>query len=188
MVRCSVLAVILALNGCPNSKTETPITTTDKPAKAEETKPKGTEWIPVGLMKPVVGEVYDFTVVDTAGKTITSRYLRGKVIVIDFWATWCPPCLKAIPHLKELRAKYHDKGLEIVGISMDSRRSDLEKFVKREGISWPQVWGGTLVESLDKAGIRGIPTYLVIGRDGKLVKQDHALSSSLIRELIANDP
>ena len=179
-----LLAVILAIGGCPTNRTETPAPTTAPDKPVGQANP-GTEWIPVGLMRPVVGETYDFTVVDTAGKTITSRHLRGKVIVIDFWATWCPPCLKAIPHLKELHDKYHDKGLEIVGISMDSRRSDLEKFVEREGISWPQVWGSTLIESLDKTGIHGIPTYLVIGRDGKLVKQDHVLSSSLIEELIS---
>ena len=183
MIRCSVLAVALALGGCLDT-TETPPTTAPIITTDEPVESKSSDWIPVGLTKPVVGETYDFTVVDTAGKTITSRHLRGKVVVIDFWATWCLPCRAAIPHLKELYDQYHDKGLEIVGISMDRSQDDLEKFVNREGISWPQVWGGTLVESLDKTGIRRIPTYLVIDRDGKLVKQDRGLSSSLIEELI----
>ena len=181
MMRCGMLAIALALGGCPTSKTTT---TTDKLVKP---KPSGTEWIPVGLTKSVVGETYDFTVVDTAGRTITSRHLRGKVIIIDFWATWCPPCRTAIPHLKKLYDQHHDKGLEIVGISMDNHLSDLDRFVKREGISWPQVWGSTVNECIDKADILGIPTYLVIGRDGRLVKKDHVLSPSLIRELMGND-
>ena len=138
MIRCSVLAVVFALSGCPIKETDPP--PTDKPAS----KPSSADWIPVGTTKPVVGETYDFTVVDTTGKTITSRHLRGKVVVIDFWATWCPPCLTAVPHLKELYSQYHDKGLEIVGFSTDTSRSDLENFVKRNGISWPQVWGSTV--------------------------------------------
>jgi thiol-disulfide isomerase/thioredoxin len=70
--------------------------------------------------------------------------LLGKVVLIDFWATWCAPCMKQVPALKRLFAEYHKHGFEIIGVSLDrdGDKQKLVEFVSREGMTWPQHFGG----------------------------------------------
>ncbi len=111
-----------------------------------------------------------------ASKLSLPKDLLGKVVVVDFWATWCGPCVKSLPHMKQVYAKYKDKGVEIVGISFD-RAGDKEKlsaFVKKQNLTWIQTYSGKYWNDPtgQKYGIRGIPAIWVIGKDGKIVSNN----------------
>ena len=79
---------------------------------------------------------------DVSGRSQSPELYRGKVLLLDFWATWCGPCLEEMPNLRRLYAKHHDQGFAIVGISLDSDREALKQFLQQEGITWPQICDG----------------------------------------------
>ncbi|NQW47631.1 MAG: TlpA family protein disulfide reductase [Planctomycetes bacterium] len=108
------------------------------------------------------------------GKPFDQKSLAGKVVLVDFWATWCGPCVAEIPNVLEQYQKYHDKGFEVVGISLDQDRDALEKFVTEQKLPWPILfeqsegdgWAHPLATFY---GISGIPTVILIGRDGNVI-------------------
>jgi thiol-disulfide isomerase/thioredoxin len=109
-----------------------------------------------------------FTAVD--GRPVNVKDMKGKVILIDFWATWCGPCVGELPHVKEAYEKLHDKGFEIVGLSFDQDKSALEGFVKEKGMAWPQYfdgegWGNKFGKQY---GIESIPAMWLIDKKGNL--------------------
>jgi len=112
-----------------------------------------------------------FTAID--GREIDTAHWRGKVVLVDFWATWCVPCIEAIPKLKTLYARYHVHGLEIVNISVDrmEARPALEKLVAKLEIPWPQFFDGKAhaTEYAVRYGVQPIPHVLLAGPDGKIV-------------------
>ena len=104
------------------------------------------------------------------GMAKLSDYL-GKVVILDFWATWCPPCIKEIPDFVELQKEYGDKGLAILGISLDQNpKQALPKFIKKYKVNYSILLTDGKV---DKAfgGVTGIPTTFVIDRKGEIYKQ-----------------
>lgn len=112
-----------------------------------------------------------FTAVD--GRAVDMKALRGKVVLVDFWATWCGPCIAELPNVKAVYSKYHDKGFEIVGISLD-RATDRQKlldFVAKEEMPWPQHYDGKYWQNeyAVKYGIRGIPAMFLIDQNGRIV-------------------
>ncbi len=126
---------------------------------------------PLGI--PIVGKPYPFKLTGLNGNEISTDKRKGKVILMDFWATWCGPCVAEMPKLKNLYEEYHDRGLEVVGISSDFKRASLTEYVKDNDIRWPQVYLEDLGEKLQTAlqkttGVMAIPRYFVIDRDGKL--------------------
>ncbi len=109
------------------------------------------------------------------GKTLNVRDLKGKVVVVDFWASSCPPCRQFIPTLVGLYGKYKDKGLEIVGVYVDDRDQNLANMMslkKQHGSSWLQIVGQGAFESARRYNVTGIPHIALIGKDGSLVIQN----------------
>jgi thiol-disulfide isomerase/thioredoxin len=115
------------------------------------------------------------------GKTLTGGELdwasyRGKVVLVDFWATWCGPCVAELPNVKECYEKYHEKGFDVVGISLDQGRDVLEKFVQKEKLPWTQLfdddvqkgegWSHPMVRYY---GIDAIPAAILLDKEGKVV-------------------
>ena len=111
-----------------------------------------------------------FTALD--GRRVDTSAWRGKVVLVDFWATWCVPCINAMPKLRELYARYHAQGLEIVNISVDqaAARPALEKLVARLELPWPQAFDGQgpRTEYAVRYGVGPIPHVLLAGRDGMI--------------------
>ena len=110
----------------------------------------------------------DFALEDVNGNKVSLSDFKGKVIILDFWATWCRPCRIEIPFFVKLYEKYKDEGLVIIGISLDKEGKDvLIPFIKKYGINYPIVLGNTKVERA-YGGIRGIPTTFIIDKQGRI--------------------
>jgi len=110
-----------------------------------------------------------FTSVD--GKEIDLANMRGKVILVDFWATWCGPCVGEVPNVVKTYNKLHDKGFEIVGISLDQDKSELETFVKEKKMTWVQYFDGNGWKNkiAGRFGIHSIPAMWLIDKKGMVV-------------------
>lgn len=118
----------------------------------------------------------DFTLPDLSGNKVTLEQYRGSVVILDFWAIWCVPCLKSIPQMVQLQEKYKDKGLVVLGISLDDPRKmddlSLLEFKKRRKINYPILRGTEQVTDEYFRGIRlEIPTLFIIDRDGMIVER-----------------
>jgi thiol-disulfide isomerase/thioredoxin len=110
----------------------------------------------------------NFELPDVNGRKVRLSDFKGKVIILDFWATWCPPCRAEIPGFIELYKKYKDKGVEIIGISLDEGGvRDVLPFMKEFGINYTILIGNYKVTQ-DYGGIRGIPTTFVIDKKGNI--------------------
>ena len=137
--------------------------------------------LPAAGKQPVVqGARLGFQLPDLNGKLVSSQDPRfaGKVLLIDLWATWCPPCISEIPTLVELQTRYGDSGLVIVAIAFeaedreDQRRVGLQEFVEQRGINYLVLDGGT-PESFETAlptvkNVRGFPVEILVDRGGKV--------------------
>lgn len=118
----------------------------------------------------VGSEPIAFNVKSTTGETLSPERYKGKVLLLDFWATWCRPCTAEMPHVKQVYAKYKKAGFEIVGISLDRSRSSLDQYVEKNGITWPQYFDGKFWQNdiATRYGVRSIPTTYLIDRKGKI--------------------
>lgn len=114
------------------------------------------------------GPAPDFTLKGVDGNDLNLSSLKGKVVIIDFWATWCPPCREEIPGFIELYKKYKDQGLEIIGISVDKDENKLKKFVTDNGVNYPIV---SFTKDVTEAygGIQSIPTTFILDHQLNIV-------------------
>ena len=109
----------------------------------------------------------DFTVKDMNGASVRLADYKGKVMLINFWATWCPPCKAELPGLIALHDAYKDKGLAILGVSEDDDPETLRKFAAEWKIRYPMLVGRDEDKLFDAYGpLYGIPTSVIVGRDG----------------------
>jgi thiol-disulfide isomerase/thioredoxin len=106
----------------------------------------------------------------TDGRKVDLAELRGKVVLIDFWATWCPPCVEEVPGVVEANEKFKDRGFEIVGISLDQDKAALEKFIAENKMTWPQFFDGKGWDNelAKRFNIQSVPTMWLLDREGKL--------------------
>ena len=118
---------------------------------------------------PVVGEAPPEIKIDEwlSAKPDTT----GKPILLEFWATWCPPCRKSIPHLNEIHEKYKDKNLVIIGVS-DEESATVKDFQKGTPMNYPN---GISKDLVQQYGVNGIPHAFLIGKDGKLIWSGHPM-------------
>jgi thiol-disulfide isomerase/thioredoxin len=115
----------------------------------------------------------DFNEKDIQGNPLSISKYKGKVVLVDFWATWCGPCVAELPLVQSAYKKYHDKGFEIVGISLDEDKDALESFVKKKKMPWPQYFEGKRFDGKlpVKYGVDATPTTYLIDREGKIIKR-----------------
>lgn len=110
---------------------------------------------------------------DISGGTVSLSSLQGKVVLVDFWATNCPPCLEEMPNIKQLYAKYHDKGFEVIGVSLDGDQSIVEQFTSQKKIPWPMiVEDGTVASLRASYHVPTIPSLFIVDQTGKLHQFD----------------
>jgi peroxiredoxin len=128
----------------------------------------------------VVGSKFpDFEEKDLEGKSLSIASKKGIVILVDFWATWCGPCRAELPNVQEAYQNHHDKGFEIISISLDREKAKLDTFIKEKNMSWNHIFDekGKLAE---KYGVRFIPmTYLIDGQGNIVAKGDEIRGKKL---------
>lgn len=147
----SLLLLLVTLVGCSSQPQSA-----KKPTKADREK-------------LVTQAAPDFTLKDINGGSFTLSQEKGKVVLLDFWATWCPPCQMSIPELKKLDETYSARGLEVVSISLDDRMDKVEKVVAKEGLKHRQLFAGD-ADAPAKYAVRGIPMFVLIDKQGNVVK------------------
>lgn len=122
----------------------------------------------VGKVLPV------FTLQGIAGKVIKTSSVKGRVVLIDFWASWCMPCRAAIPHLKELYKKYHQSGFEILSVSIDQNSKPWKNAMLKEAMPWQQAIDKYEAEKdasvmMNALGIQSVPFAVLLNNEGKVV-------------------
>jgi thiol-disulfide isomerase/thioredoxin len=119
----------------------------------------------------------DFTLQTLDGKDVSLSSLRGKAVLLNFWATWCGPCKIEMPWFVELQKEYGSQGLQIVGVAMDdSSTQEIQNFVKEMGVNYPVLIGKEAVGQA-YGGVDVLPTTFFIDRDGKIVAREFGLQS-----------
>lgn len=119
-------------------------------------------------------EAPEINLPDTQGKELSLKSLRGKIVLVDFWASWCGPCRKEMPNVVKAYAKYKDKGFEIYGVSLDQSKDKWLEAIQKDGITWPQVsdlkyWD---CEAAKLYNVQGIPFTVLLDKDGKILAKN----------------
>ena len=116
----------------------------------------------------------DFDEKDLNGKPFNLAAYKGKVVLIDFWATWCGPCVAELPNVLDAYEKHHEAGFEIVGISLDSDREKLETFIKEKKMPWQQYFDGKGWQSKlgGMYGVNSIPATYLLDGEGKIIAKN----------------
>lgn len=135
-----------------------------------------------------VGDKPELSVPAVGGGTIDLKKLKGKIVMLDFWATWCRPCMDEAPHMVEINKKYGPKGLQIIGISLDNDAATMQRVAKEVGFTWPQHIDKGDVKA--QFGVSGIPSVFLIGPEGDVLWQGHPanLDAALEKAFKENPP
>lgn len=176
LVLVAVLAaamVALPMSGCGGGETQESEGTAETTERDSEDSSTGTA---PGQFPP------EFALEDLNGNTVTLADYEGQVVVIDLWATWCPPCREEIPFLVDLYEEHKDKGFVVLGIGLDQGGADvLRKFADENDVTYPVLVGDRAVSSDYRAS--SIPTTYIVGRDGRIVERHVGFSPAIGAEL-----
>ena len=112
----------------------------------------------------------DFSLADLSGQPVNLSSFRGKVVLLDFWATWCVPCREETPHLIDLQNKYGSQGLQIIGVSMDDSPEPVRDFYQHFKMNYPVVMGDAKTGEL-YGGVLGLPIAFIIAPDGRITSK-----------------
>ena len=128
----------------------------------------------------------DFTLPLLDGGELRLSSFRGKVVLLDFWATWCVPCREETPHFVELQKKYGDRGLQIIGVSMDDSPDPVHPFYQQFRMNYPVVMGTADVGSA-YGGVLGLPIAFLIDRDGSIYSKHMGATDAAVfdRDVVA---
>lgn len=127
------------------------------------------------MLATTIGEqAPEINLPDLSGKNVSLTSLKGKVVLVDFWASWCGPCRKEMPNVVKAYAKYKDKGFEIYGVSLDMDKPSWEQAIVKDGITWIQVsdlkaWD---CEASRLYGVQGIPYTVLLDKEGKIIAKN----------------
>lgn len=118
----------------------------------------------------LIGHAIDVQFQAVDGRNVNLAQMRGKVVLVDFWATWCPPCVKEVPAVKAAYEKLHARGFEVIGISLDDKKQDLLSFINGHKMEWPQYFDESSANNkvAKQFGIEEIPTMWLVDKQGKL--------------------
>ena len=157
--------------------------------KGELPKPPGAQSAPRMNSSEWVGKpASDFHVTDLNGEALSLEQYRGQVVLLDFWATWCPPCIAEMPNVKKTYEKYKDQKFQIIGISLDRSKEPLEAYIEKEGLAWLHYWDNIgKVSNLYK--VQAIPSTFLIDGEGVIRKANlrgHALEHA-VAELVGEN-
>lgn len=125
--------------------------------------------LPLSAQQLKIGDVApDFTLTALDGKQVNISSLRGQVILLDFWATWCAPCKTEVPRFVQFHKELGPKGFQVIGISMDDSDAPVRKFYSEYKMTYP-VAMGTEAVATQYGGVLGLPLTFLIGRDGRIL-------------------
>ena len=102
----------------------------------------------------------------------------GKVVIVDFWASWCGPCKRAMPVLKDLHGVYKDKGVVIIGVSLDESKSDMDGYLSKNPMPF-SILRDAKGKLAEKVGVEGIPSTFIIGADGRVIEAHEGFSNDM---------
>lgn len=128
--------------------------------------------LPTFAVKPGDKPRLNFKTLD--GNVVNNEVLKGRITIMEFWATWCGPCVAAMPKLKKLYEEKSPLGVAVIGVSLDKDFKKMQRFLKDKGYTWPQVGSSKEADALAKQfGVRGIPNYTILGPDGTVLWRGH---------------
>lgn len=163
----SIMLVSLIFIGCSNEKSELQDQRLPESEVTQEFTPTAPQ-VNIGAPAP------DFTMNDIEGKPFTLSSLKGKVVMIDFWATWCPPCVRSIPEAKNIWSDFKKQDFVLLGVSLDKDLETWKDYVMKQKMSWIQVADGKFWDNSAAVlyGIGSIPSVWILDKEGNVALKD----------------